>query len=68
MSSLRWRSKEGGPRVKGRGTRQPRIDVQGDKLTTREMVSPASRKLPQPAEGTEFPQLNMAELAKQRGV
>jgi ubiquitin-conjugating enzyme E2 variant len=32
------------------------------------MASPANRKTAQPAEGTEFPPLDLAALAKQRKV
>jgi len=33
-----------------------------------DMASPANRKQPQPAEGTEFPPVDLAALAKQRKV
>ncbi|KAK1922658.1 ubiquitin-conjugating enzyme/RWD-like protein [Papiliotrema laurentii] len=34
----------------------------------RDMASPSNRKQPQPAEGSEFPPLDLAQLAKQRKV
>ncbi|CAK9781721.1 UBC-like protein [Cutaneotrichosporon oleaginosum] len=34
----------------------------------REMASPSNRKTPQPPEGSEFPRINMFQVAEQRGI
>lgn len=37
-------------------------------LTLSEMASPSNRKTAQPPEGSEFPPLDIAAVARQRGV
>lgn len=43
-------------------------DKNKDNADSSDMASPSNRKQPQPAEGSEFPPLDLAQLAKQRKV